>query len=221
MPSDEKEKLHNQSQIGTLAIDFGNSTTVVAFQGEKDHYASLLNLPPITRLRGEVPSLIWTSKADPNEVLVGNEVLGLSLTSKSSSNLCMDFKRWIGYPEQSKIPNFNLPPEKAGELLLRKIWESIPSNLKIKRLVLTAPVDTYRRYRAWLQKVCQGMQVPEIALVDEPTAAAMGAGMPPGAKLLVIDIGGSTIDLSLVALEGGGREGRTNCTINEIRRRRS
>ena len=203
MPSEEEEKLHNQCRVGTLAIDLGNSTTVVAFQGEKDLYASLLDLPPITRLKGEVPSLLWTSKAESNEVLFGNEVLDLGLTSKSSSNLCMDFKRWIGYPDQSKVPNFNLPPEKAGELLLRKIWESIPSNLKIKRLVLTAPVDTYRRYRAWLQKVCQEMQVEEIALVDEPTAAAMGAGMPPGAKLLVIDIGGSTIDLSLVALEGG------------------
>jgi molecular chaperone DnaK (HSP70) len=43
-------------------------------------------------------------------------------------------------------------------------------------------------------------------LVDEPTAAAIGAGLPPGSRVLVVDGGGGTFDLSLVALEGG--EGR-------------
>ena len=42
--------------------------------------------------------------------------------------------------------------------------------------------------------------------MDEPTAAAIGAGLPPGSRVLVVDLGGGTIDLSLVALEGG--EGR-------------
>ena len=34
----------------------------------------------------------------------------------------------------------------------------------------------------------------------------MGAGLPAGSTLLVVDLGGSTLDLALVALEGG--EGR-------------
>ena len=33
--------------------------------------------------------------------------------------------------------------------------------------------------------------------------AAIGAGLPPGSRVLVVDLGGGTIDLSLVALEGG------------------
>ena len=75
--------------------------------------------------------------------------------------------------------------------------------VNIKRLVLTAPVDTYREYRTWLVNVCNSLEVKEIALVDEPTAAAMGAGLEPGSTLLVLDFGGSTIDMSIVALEGG------------------
>jgi hypothetical protein len=74
------------------------------------------------------------------------------------------------------------------------------------RLILTAPVDTYRGYRRWLQVVMQLLVVPEIALVDEPTAAAIGSGLPPGSRVLVVDFGGGTLDVSLVALEGG--EGR-------------
>ena len=47
------------------------------------------------------------------------------------------------------------------------------------------------------------LNVEEIALGDDPTAAAMGAGVPPGSKLLGCDLGGSTIDLAMVSLEGG------------------
>ena len=46
----------------------------------------------------------------------------------------------------------------------------------------------------------------EVALVDEPTAAAIGCGLRPGSRVLVVDLGGGTIDLSLVALEGGKGE---------------
>ena len=48
------------------------------------------------------------------------------------------------------------------------------------------------------------MDVDEVALVDEPTAAALGAGLAAGSRLLVVDLGGH-LDLSLVALEGEGR----------------
>ena len=48
--------------------------------------------------------------------------------------------------------------------------------------------------------------MPEVSLVDESTAAALGAGLPPGSLVLVVDMGAGTTDLSLVRLEGG--EGR-------------
>ena len=202
MSIEGEEKLHNSEKAGTLAIDLGNSNTVVAFQGEKDDVPTLLELPPITRITGQIPSLVWVPSYPNDELLIGNQVLKFNLTEEKSPNLSMDFKRWIG-SSLNPLITASITPEEAGEYLLLKIWERIPSNLNIKRLVLTAPVNTYRAYRAWLQKICQKMNVKEIALVDEPTAAAMGAGVAPGSKLLVVDIGGSTIDLSLVALEGG------------------
>ncbi len=200
-PLDEETCL---GRIGTLAIDLGNSTTVVAFQGENDKSPELLELPPISRFKGEVPSLIYSSPQS-NTLIVGQAVIEKGLAGVSSKNLIKNFKRQIGAKESSdKNQQFpELSPEKAGELLLEEIWRRIPETLKIRRLVLTAPIDTYIAYKEWLLKVCRTFKVKEIALVDEPTAAAMGAGLDPGAKLLVLDIGGSTIDMSLVALEGG------------------
>ncbi len=201
-----EQKNVDDKKLGTLAIDLGNTTTVVAFQGEKDCNPTLIDLPPISRIPGEVPSLLTYTKEKVPNLLVGQQVLNLPPETLANVCICSDFKRWIGFNNPPPLGNSPLSPEKAGELLIQNIWERLPSELRVKRLVLTAPVETYRAYKTWLTKTCRSLLVDEIALVDEPTAAAMGAGVPAGSKLLVIDIGGCTIDLSLVALEGG--EGR-------------
>ena len=205
-PSLQSQQNQEGSEIeGTLAIDLGSSTTVVAFQQNNDANPALLDLPPISRSPGEIPSLVQYESNGGKKGLIGQEVIDFEneIGSELSPYRCSDFKRWIGASDKTGFHKTNISPEQAGELLIKAIWENLPSNLKIVRLVLSAPVETYRSYRAWLRDVCSSLPVSEIALVDEPTAAAMGAGLPAGAKLLVIDIGGSTIDFALVEIEGG------------------
>ena len=193
----------NKNVFGTLAIDLGSSTTVVVFQKENGQPPELLDLPPISRAIGEIPSLIWKSSEKEESYLIGQQIIDLNLINEKENNLSQDFKRWIGSKEIEPIYDSKITPEKAGEILIHSIWEKVSQKVNIKRLVLTAPVDTYREYRTWLVNVCNSLEVKEIALVDEPTAAAMGAGLEPGSTLLVLDFGGSTIDMSIVALEGG------------------
>ena len=193
----------NKNVFGTLAIDLGSSTTVVVFQKENGQPPELLDLPPISRAPGEIPSLIWKSSEKEESYLIGQQIIDLNLINEKENNLSQDFKRWIGSRKIEPIYDSKITPEKAGEILIHSIWEKVSQKVNIKRLVLTAPVDTYREYRTWLVNVCNSLEVKEIALVDEPTAAAMGAGLEPGSTLLVLDFGGSTIDMSIVALEGG------------------
>lgn len=195
---------------GTLAIDLGSTNTVVAYQGPHAA-AELLALPPYSCSEPVVvPTLLWLSDPATTHPLIGRQVLEAGLAHGDGPQLHRDFKRQIGAvgattaPEPA--PSLPLSPEQAGALLLRRLWAALPPDRQPQRLVLTAPIDSYRRYRQWLQEVCRDLQVPELALVDEPTAAAMGAGLPAGSTVLVVDLGGGTIDLALVALEGG--EGR-------------
>jgi molecular chaperone DnaK (HSP70) len=192
--------------VGTLAIDLGSTTTVVAFQSAVRSEVDLLDLHAITRETGAIPSLIWAEDAVSGPALVGLEVLENGLHERDAPQLHRDFKRWIGVESDQQDVERRLSPEQAGARLLHEIWKRMPPELSIERLVLTAPVDQGSGYRDWLLKACELMQVAEIALVDEPTAAALGAGLEAGSKLLVVDLGGGTLDLSLVALEGG--EGR-------------
>ena len=203
---------------GTLAIDLGSSTTVVAWQpaaGPAGLAPQLLALPPYSLSEPPVvPSLLWAGEATGQGALLGRQVLEAGLAHSDAPQLHRDFKRRIGAdpgaepgadPERGG-PATCLSPEQAGALLLQRLWQALPPELEPQRLVLTAPIDTYRCYRQWLQQACAALPVPELALVDEPTAAAIGAGLAPGSSVLVVDLGGGTVDLALVTLEGG--EGR-------------
>ena len=44
---------------GTLAIDLGNTNTVVAFQDQKDINSVLIEIPNITSSPGVIPTAIW------------------------------------------------------------------------------------------------------------------------------------------------------------------
>lgn len=193
------------AQDGTLAIDLGSTTTVVAFQGGDGDGPRLLELPPYSCIDPTVvPSLLWFSGPDDRRPLIGRQVLEAGVAALESPLLCRDFKRRIG--AQGRDPMVEGGPlgaERVGRLLLERLWEQLPPELHPRRLVLTAPIDSYRNYRQWLHRATADLPVEEVALVDEPTAAAIGAGLPPGSRVLVVDLGGGTIDLSLVALEGG------------------
>lgn len=197
--------MQGSAMQGTVAIDLGSTTTVVAHQPPAGP-PRLLALPPYSLDSPVVvPSLLWFNHIGQSRPLIGRQVLEAGLAHHDDPRLQRDFKRHIGGAPGSRAAG-GVSPEQAGSLLLQHLWRALPAGLEPQRLVLTAPVEAYRGYRQWLLEVCSDLEVPELALVDEPTAAAIGAGLPAGSTVLVLDLGGGTIDLSLVQLEGG--EGR-------------
>ena len=137
-----EEKLQDSPTAGTLAVDLGSTTTVVAFAAVGERSTTLLNLDPISVRAGEVPSLLWQTDGLP---LIGREVLEAGLADQDDPRLAIDFKRQIGSDsddgERAAL---------AGTQLLKGIWAHLPNNIAVERLVLTAPVETYRSYRRWL-----------------------------------------------------------------------
>jgi len=193
---------------GTLAIDLGSSTTVVAYQAPGEE-PRLLSLPPYSLSEPPVvPSLLWLKDPVNPRPLIGRQVLEAGLGGDDGPELHRDFKRLIGAGAPATRAGLPLSPEQAGALLLQQIWRALPTEMAPERLVLTAPIEAYQGYRSWLLEACRELVVPELALVDEPTAAAIGSGLSAGSTVLVVDLGGGTIDLSLVQLAGG--EGRAN-----------
>ena len=191
---------------GTLAIDLGNTNTVIVFQDQKEINSILIEIPNITSSPGVVPTAVW-HEGNSKISKIGLSALKMKEDINSDLFFHSNFKRLIGNPFEKDNKNI-LSPTACGEEFFRILWEKIPQEYEIKRLVLTAPIDTYKGYREWLINLCEDFSVDEIALVDEPTAASLGINVPFGSKIMTLDIGGSTIDMNIVRIEGGeGKSG--------------
>ena len=190
-----------ESLVGTLAIDLGNTNTVIAFQGEKAVDSVLIEIPNITSHPGVIPTALWFDD-ESKLTIIGKSALRMKNEPNSNVFYHSNFKRLIGNPLE-KYNKKVLSPKESGEKFFRVLWDNIPKQFSIKRLVLTAPIDTYKGYRQWLINLSKELKVDEVALVDEPTAAGLGINVPLGSKIMTIDIGGSTIDMNIIQLEGG------------------
>ena len=192
---------------GTLAIDLGNTNTVVAFQNQKDINTVLVEIPNITLSPGVIPTVIWYEEHS-KITKIGVSALKMKGNPNSELFFHSNFKRLIGNPIEKFNQKNILNPTESGEKFFKFLWAHIPQIYEVKRLVLTAPIDTYKGYRQWLINLCEELSVDEIALVDEPTAASLGTDVPFGSKIMTVDIGGSTIDMNIVKIEGG--EGKSS-----------
>jgi len=192
---------------GTLAIDLGNTNTVIAFQDQKDINSILVEIPNITSSPGVIPTAVWFE--EPSKIpKIGLSALKMRDNSNSDLFFHSNFKRLIGNSIEKINQKNVLNPNECGEKFFQILWANIPHKYKIKRLVLTAPIDTYKGYRKWLVNLCEEISIDEIALVDEPTAASLGIKIPFGSKIMTLDIGGSTVDMNIVKIEGGeGKSG--------------
>jgi len=192
---------------GTLAIDLGNTNTVIAFQDQKDINSILVDIPNITSTAGVIPTAVWFE--EPSRILkIGISAIKMRDNSNSDLFFHSNFKRLIGNPNEKINKKNILKPTECGEKFFKFLWANIPQKYEVNRLVLTAPIDTFKGYREWLVNLCEEISVDEIALVDEPTAASLGINVPFGSKIMTLDIGGSTIDMNIVKIEGGeGKSG--------------
>ena len=85
----------DQIHTGTLAIDLGNTNTVIAFQGEKDDGSILIEIPNITTSPGVIPTAVWFED-DSKNALIGSGALRMRSLSNSEIYFHSNFKRLIG-----------------------------------------------------------------------------------------------------------------------------
>jgi len=99
----------------------------------------------------------------------------------------------------------------VAELFLRELLVSVKraTGERIRDLVVTAPVSAFETYRAEVQRILHRLGVRRVRFVDEPVAAALGYGLSLSHErtVLVVDIGGGTMHVVLVALSPRGAMG--------------
>ena len=109
---------------GTLALDLGNTNTVLAFQDEKDSDFTLIEIPSITCSPGVIPSVVWYEGGD-NVRRIGLSALKKKNLSYSEKYFHSNFKRLIGNPIERQKEKV-LSPIESGEKFFKILWENIP-----------------------------------------------------------------------------------------------
>jgi molecular chaperone DnaK (HSP70) len=192
-----------------IAIDFGTSNTVISRWNSATQQPETLKLPGLSWQLGQnpplIPSLLYVENATKPQVAIAQQVRDKGLDLKTDPRFFRSFKRGIGTDIQGFLPELDgeiVTFEKVGEWFLTGLVDSLRQiPLPVDSLILTVPVDSFEAYRHWLGQVCQSLQVEQVRIIDEPTAAALGYGLTDGENLLVVDFGGGTLDLSLVQLD--------------------
>ncbi len=196
----------------SYAIDFGTSNTAIARWNPISQQPETIALPGISHRIGQnpdlTPSLLYVENAAQGQVLVGQQIRDRGLDIQSDPRFFRGFKRGIGTSVQGFLPELEGVPirfEQVGSWFLSALMQQLKASYADAgdALALTVPVDSFEPYRQWLGGVCQTLQVEQVRILDEPTAAALGYGKADADTVLVVDFGGGTLDLSLVQLERG------------------
>ncbi|MCM1981484.1 Hsp70 family protein [Lyngbya confervoides] len=199
----------------SYALDFGTSNTVIARWNPAAEKSEILRLPDLSAQLGQnpalIPSLLYVENAAQPHVVAGQAVRDRGLDIHHDPRFFRAFKRGIGTPIQGFLPileDQSITFEQVGQWYLHQIMTQLQQQYPDAKqsLVVTVPVDSFEAYRHWLGAVFSHLEVEQVRMIDEPTAAALGYGKAHQDCLLVLDFGGGTLDFSLVQLDPQSRQ---------------
>uniref|UniRef100_A0A8D0GX04 Heat shock 70 kDa protein 13 n=1 Tax=Sphenodon punctatus TaxID=8508 RepID=A0A8D0GX04_SPHPU len=175
-----------------------------------------------------IPSIVSFTERD---VHVGYD--GLELADSNPQNTVYDAKRFIGKiftPEELKSESARYPfkilnnngaaefalttngtltvtPDYIGSQLLLKLKKMVEEYLgmPVSKAVISVPAEFDERQRNDTIKAANLAGLEILRVINEPTAAAMAYGLHKADvfNVLVVDLGGGTLDVSLLNKQGG------------------
>ena len=164
-----------------LAIDLGTANTLVFVQGE----GIVLN----------EPSIVAIHEADHSIIAVGREAK--AMLGRTPGNI-----RTIRPLKDGVIADFDMTEKMLGYFISRtRRWHR---TILRPRVVVGVPSSITQVERRAVRDAAMHAGARAVYLVEEPIAAAMGAGLPiqePGGNLIV-DIGGGTTEVAVLSLAG-------------------
>ena len=164
-----------------VAIDLGTSNTLVFVQGE----GITVNEPSIVAIREEDHSIL----------AVGNEAKAMIGRTPPEIRVIQPLKNGV-------IADFEIT-EQMLSYFIGRTQRRLRAVLK-PRVVVGVPAGITQVERRAVRDSARHAGAREVYLVEEPVAAAIGAGLPvqePGGNLIV-DIGGGTTEVAVISLAG-------------------
>ena len=163
-----------------IGIDLGTANTLVFVKGE----GIVLNEPSIVARRAATKKVI--AVGTEAKEMVGRENSEIQIIRPLKDGVIADFE-----VTEEMIRHFIRKVQKNKLFVRPKIVVSVPSG------------STEVEKRA-VRNSCERVGAREVHLVSEPMAAAIGIGLPVEQAIgsMVIDVGGGTTEIAVIALSG-------------------
>ncbi len=171
-----------------ISIDLGTANTLIYVRGE----GIVLNEPSVVAIRQE---------AGPNS---SKRIAAVGIEAKAMLGRTPGNITAIRPMKDGVIADFTVT-EKMLQHFIRKVHES-----KFKlfspspRVLICVPCGATQVERRAIRESAQGAGARDVYLIEEPMAAAIGAGMPinEASGSMVLDIGGGTTEIAVMSLNG-------------------
>jgi rod shape-determining protein MreB len=169
-----------------LAIDLGTANTLIYVRGK----GIVLDEPSVVAIRTEGgPNAKRTIQA------VGAEAKQMLGKTPSNINAIRPMKDGV-------IADFTVT-EQMLKQFIKKVHDSklfMPS----PRIIICVPCGSTQVERRAIRESALGAGASEVYLIEEPMAAAIGAGLPvsDASGSMVVDIGGGTTEVGVISLGG-------------------
>ncbi len=163
-----------------LAIDLGTANTLVHVRGQ----GIVLN----------EPSIVAINLKEGSVLAVGNEAKAMLGRAPGNIRVTRPLKDGV-------IADFDVT-EKMLHYFIRKVHRR--RTLVWPRIVVTVPSGITQVEKRAVREAAMQAGAREVYLIEEPMAAAIGAGLPvaePGGNIIV-DIGGGTTEVAVISLSG-------------------
>ncbi len=195
-----------------LAVDFGNSNTVLSVWNSEKAEPQILSIPEYSAAENAlIPSLIHYE--NDGRRLIGDQILRMGLEAAPGTFKWM--KRYINLrsPYTMLVGGRRIQAKQAAEDFLNAVFMAAKADadIDLSEITMSVPLESFEYYENWLLTQAELSGFDRIRLVDEAAAAAAGYGaeVHPGDVLLILDFGGSTFQAEeVLILEKAQEEGR-------------
>jgi len=166
-----------------LAIDLGTANTIVYVKGK----GIVLNEPSVVAVHQD-------SKGVKKVLAVGNEAK--SMLGRTPGNIVA-----IRPMRDGVIADFDIT-----EAMLKHFILSVHNRKSLvrPRIIISVPSGITQVERRAVRETVESAGAREIYLIEEPMAAAIGAGLPVAdpTSSMIVDIGGGTTEVAVISLAG-------------------
>ncbi len=199
----------------TIGIDLGTSNSAAAvLEGGKPR---IIPSAEGNTIYGKAfPSVVAITK--DGKMLVGEPARRQAITNPD--NTVTKAKRMMGKKHKYKINSKEYTPQQISAFILQKIKKDAESYLgeKVDKAVITVPAyfDDNQRQATKDAGSIAGLEV--IRIINEPTAASLAYGLDKkgDSKILVFDLGGGTLDVTIMELGDGVFEVKSTSGDTEL-----